>query len=205
MPPDAIPPDPHALLDVLERVLDDGERPPEWPTVHRQLAPLVGVAHVALSFDGRRRLRTWLRDARDHPTLYALGLALALRTAADAEAPEREALERVRALDDPAAIAEALGRELTPEERAGLAPTRVEASDARHNAEIVGPHNEAAFRPDRLSPREKIQKFRSLSPARDVEPNRASRHNDGAGGVAPPTSANGAANGGTRSACPHRA
>jgi len=133
MPPDAIPPDPHALLDVLERVLDDGERPPEWPTVHRQLAPLVGVAHVALSFDGRRRLRTWLRDARDHPTLYALGLALALRTAADAEAPEREALERVRALDDPAAIAEALGRELTPEERAGMAP-----AGAWHNAEIVG-------------------------------------------------------------------
>ena len=104
MPPDAIPPDPHALLDVLERVLDDGERPPEWPTVHRQLAPLVGVAHVALSFDGRRRLRTWLRDARDHPTLYALGLALALRTAGDAEATVREALERVRALNDPATI-----------------------------------------------------------------------------------------------------
>jgi hypothetical protein len=40
-----------------------------------------------------------------------------------------------------------------------LAPTRVEASDARHNAEIVGPHNEAALRPDLLSPREKNPKF----------------------------------------------
>jgi hypothetical protein len=45
-----------------------------------------------------------------------------------------------------------------------LAPTRVEASDARHNAEIVGPHNEAARRPDRLSPREKNSKIQESQP-----------------------------------------
>ena len=94
------------------------------------------------------------------------------------EMGEREALERVHALHDPVTVAAALsrllGRELTPQERVGIVPTvpcplcppdaptpehatlsKVEAGVARHNAEIVGPHNEAALSPDLPSPREK--------------------------------------------------
>ena len=81
-------------LDLLERALDEGDRPHDWPAVRRQLAPLARIAEAGLTPAGRRRLRAWLRDASDHPTLYALGLALALRTAGDAEATVREALER---------------------------------------------------------------------------------------------------------------